>query len=59
MQEVVGSIVGCYCARVQQMAASHMWAQLDKDTIFVALADAMTPGAAVQEAELMTETGMH
>ena len=59
VQEVVGSIVGCYSARVQKMAASDMWAELDKDSIFDALADAMTPGPAVQVAELMTETGMH
>ena len=59
LQEVVGSIVGCYSARVQRMAASDMWAELDKDTIFDALADAITPGAAVQVAELMTETGMY
>lgn len=59
MQEVAGSIVRCYCARVQKMAASDMWAELDKDTIFDALADARTPGAAVHLAELMAETGLH
>ena len=58
VQEVVGSIVACYRARVQRMSASDMRAELDKDTIFDALADAMTPGAAVQVVELMTETGM-
>lgn len=59
VQEVVGSIVGCYRGRVQEMSAFDMRAELDKDTIFDALADAVTPGATVQVAELMTETGMH
>lgn len=59
VQEVVSSIVGCYYACVQKMATPGMRAELDKETIFDALADAMTPSAAVPVAELMTETGMH
>ena len=59
VQEVVSSIVACYCARVQRTAAADMQAELGTDTIFDALADAMTPSAAVQPAELITETGMH
>ena len=59
VQEVVSSIVGCYCARVQRTAAAEVQAELDNDTIFQAMADAMTTGAAVQVQELMTETGMH
>lgn len=59
VQEVVSSIVGCYHACVQKMVTPGRRAELDKETIFDALADAMTQSAAVQVAELMTETGMH
>lgn len=58
MQEVVSTIVGCYCARLQRMATAEVQAELQHDTIFQAMADAMTTGAAVQVQELMTETGM-
>lgn len=57
MQEVVSSIVGCYCARVQRLQTAGMQDLLARDSIFAALADAMTASAAVQVAELMTETG--
>ena len=58
VQEVVSSIVGCYCACVQRMAV-EVQTELDHDTIFEAMADAMTSSAAVQVQELMTETGTH
>lgn len=41
------------------MAAAEVQAELDQDTIFAAVADAMSTSAAVQMEQLMTETGMH
>lgn len=55
---MVSSIVGCYSARVQRMAAAEVQAELDHDSVFQAMADALTTSAAVQVQELMTETGM-
>ena len=59
MQEVVSSIVSCYCARVQRLQAAGMQDVLARDSIFDAVADATTASVAVQVAELMTETGGH
>ncbi len=57
VQEVISSIVSCYCARVSRLDDASMGAQLAKDSIFDAMADALTGGTAVQVAELMMETG--
>lgn len=57
MQEVTSSIVSCYRARVNSLEDASKHAQLAKDSIFDAMADALTSGTAVQLAELMMETG--
>ncbi len=57
MQEVIGSIVACYCAGLSSLEDASMQAQLAKDSIFDAMADALTGSSAIQVAELMMETG--
>lgn len=57
MQEVVSSILTCYCAGLNSLEDASMQAQLAKNSIFDAMADALTGSSAVQVAELMMETG--
>ena len=66
VQEVVSSIVRCYQCRLDRLSASIEQANTadslasdaqPPDTIFDALALAFSPGSAVKEAELMTESG--
>ncbi|DBA73022.1 TPA: hypothetical protein ACH3X2_009967 [Trebouxia sp. C0005] len=56
-QEVVSSILTCYCAGLNSLEDASMQAQLAKNSIFDAMADALTGSSAVQVAELMMETG--
>ena len=57
MQEVVSSIVACYCAGLSSLEDASVQAQWAKDSIFDAMAAAFTGSSAVQVAELMMETG--
>ncbi len=57
MQEVISSIVACYCAGLNSLEDASMQARWAKDSIFDAMADALTGSSAVQVAELMMETG--
>ncbi len=57
MQEVISSIVACYCAGLSSLEDASMQAQWAKDSIFDAMAAAVSGSSAVQVAELMMETG--
>ena len=59
VQEVISSIVGCYSARVDDLDNPSLQAQLATDTIFEAMAAALTHGSAVQAGQLTEETGKH
>ncbi|KAL0031101.1 hypothetical protein WJX77_003837 [Trebouxia sp. C0004] len=56
-QEVISSIVACYCVGLTSLVDASMQAQWGKDSIFAAMAAALTGSSAVQVAELMMETG--
>ena len=57
VQEVISSIVSCYCYRVHSLDDATMQARLAKDSIFDTMAEALTAGTAIQMAQLMQETG--
>ncbi len=57
LQDVISSIVACYCAGLSSLEDASMQAQSAKDSIFDAMAAAFTGSSAVQVAELMMETG--
>ncbi len=57
MQEVISSIVACYCVGLSSLEDASMQAQWAKDSIFDAMAAALSGSSAVQVAELMMETG--
>ncbi|DBB10139.1 TPA: hypothetical protein ACH3X3_001723 [Trebouxia sp. C0006] len=56
-QEVISSIVACYCVGLSSLEDASMQAQWAKDSIFDAMAAALSGSSAVQVAELMMETG--